>query len=146
MNLTQLIYLKELVHHGSFTRAAQHLGISQPALSAQIKNLEEETELVLIDRNKKPVQLSKDGEAYYEMAAEILQRIEVLKDLPIHLANEVKGVLRLGIIPTLAPYFISLFIEELKLSSWTQMPTPSPPPPNPPPLLLPIFFFIWFKR
>ena len=115
MNLTQLIYLKELVHHGSFTRAAQHLGISQPALSTQIKNLEEETELVLIERNKKPVRLSKDGEVYYEMASEILQRIEVLKDLPFHLSNEVKGALRLGIIPTLAPYFISLIIEELEL-------------------------------
>lgn len=113
MNINQLIYLKELIYHGSFTRAAQNLGITQPALSAQIKNLEDETELLLIDRNKRPLQLTRDGQLYYDMAMEILQRIEVLKNLPYHLSNEAKGELRLGIIPTFAPYFISLFIDEL---------------------------------
>jgi LysR family hydrogen peroxide-inducible transcriptional activator len=113
MNINQLIYLKELVHYGSFTMAARKLDISQPALSAQIRKLEEEAGLVLIDRRRKPIQLTKDGEAYYDRVTEILERIEELRDLPFQLSNEIKGELNLGIIPTLAPYLITLFIDEL---------------------------------
>jgi LysR family hydrogen peroxide-inducible transcriptional activator len=114
MNLNQLFYLRELVYHGSFTRASQSLGISQPALSARIKSLEAETELSLINRNVKPVQLTKDGEVFYEMASEILQRVDALMDLPVQLSKEVAGELRLGMIPTVAPYFVSLFIDNLQ--------------------------------
>jgi len=113
MNINQLIYLKELVYQGSFTLAAKKLDISQPALSAQIRKLEEETGLILIDRNKKPVQLTRDGEVYYERVNEILERIEELKDLPFQISDEIKGQLSLGIIPTLAPYFVSLIMDEL---------------------------------
>ena len=115
MNLNQLEYLKELIYCGNFTQAAQNLGISQPALSIQIRKLEEETELLLIDRRTKPIQLTKDGESYFELVSDILHRIEELKELPFLLANQVKGKLRMGIIPTLAPYFISLFLDELYL-------------------------------
>ena len=70
MNINQVLYLKELVYYGSFTAAAQIPGTSQPALSAQIKKLEEEVELVLVDRNKKPIQLTSDGEIYYSQDQE----------------------------------------------------------------------------
>jgi LysR family hydrogen peroxide-inducible transcriptional activator len=113
MNLNQLDYLRELLYRGSFTRAARSLGISQPALSTQIKKLEEETGLALIDRNARPVQLTRDGVIFYEMALDILQRLDALKNLPVHLADEIEGELRMGMIPTLAPYFLALFIDEL---------------------------------
>ncbi len=113
MNINQLNYLKELVFKGSFTLAAESLDISQPALSTQIRLLEEEMELVLIDRNHKPLILTPDGEKFMQIALEILQRIDAIKELPFLLAKEVKGELRIGIIPTLAPYFVPMFIDGL---------------------------------
>ncbi len=114
MNLIQLVYLKELLHYGSYTKAAQNLGVTQPALSAQIKKLEEETSLSLIDRTARPLKLTGDGEYFFEEALEILQRLDKLRDLSDHLSHEIKGELRMGIIPTLAPYFIPFFIDDLQ--------------------------------
>jgi len=114
LNINQLQYLRELIHAGSFSRAAENLGISQPALSTQIRNLEEETGLILVNRHKKPIQLTRDGESYFDLATEILDRVELLLDLPILLTSEITGSLRVGIIPTLAPYLISLFIDLLE--------------------------------
>lgn len=114
MNFNQLLYLKELVYTGNFSEAAENLNISQPALSAQIKQLEREVELSLIDRNERPIALTKDGEAFFEISMSILQRFEALKDLPVELENDIRGELKIGIIPTLAPYFIPLFIDDLQ--------------------------------
>jgi len=116
MNINQLQYLKELVHAGSFTAAAENLEISQPALSTQIRLLEEELELVLVDRSRKPLLLTPEGEKVMEIALEVLQRVEAIKELPFRLVKEVKGELRIGIIPTLAPYFVPLFIANLHSS------------------------------
>ena len=116
MNLNQLVYLKELVYTGSFTRAAESCGISQPALSTQIALLEEEMELALVDRSKKPVRLTREGEAIYEIASEILQRMDALKEIPFRLTDRIEGTLMLGIIPTLAPYFVSMIMGEIHRS------------------------------
>jgi LysR family hydrogen peroxide-inducible transcriptional activator len=113
MNLNQLYYLRALVYHGSFSAAAKKLDISQPALSMQIQKLEEELGLPLIIRTKKPLQLTRDGEIIYEKVIEIIQKIEALQELPNQLSLEIVGELRLGMIPTIAPYFISLFMEAL---------------------------------
>jgi len=113
MDINQLQYLRELVHTGSFTLAAENLDISQPALSTRIRHLEDEMELILIDRTQKPLVLTPEGEKVMEVALEILQRVEAIKDLPFKLQKEVKGELRIGIIPTLAPYFVPLFVSEL---------------------------------
>lgn len=113
MNLNQLHYLRALVYHGSYSAAAKKLEISQPALSMQIQKLEEELGLPLIIRTKKPLQLTSDGEIIYEKVIEIIQKIEALQELPNELSTEIVGELRLGIIPTIAPYFISLFMDEM---------------------------------
>ena len=114
MNLNQLVYLRELVYAGSFTRAAESCGVSQPALSTQIARLEEEMELALVDRSKKPVRLTREGEAFYEIAAGILQRMDALKEIPFRLTDRIEGTLMLGMIPTLAPYFLSMIMAELQ--------------------------------
>ncbi len=114
MTINQLQYLKELVYTGNFSEAAENLGISQPALSAQIKQLEIEVELSLIDRNARPITLTKDGEAFFEISMDILQRMEALKNLPVDLEEDIKGELKIGMIPTLAPYFVPLFIDKLQ--------------------------------
>ncbi|MFZ5939750.1 MAG: hydrogen peroxide-inducible genes activator [Bacteroidota bacterium] len=113
MDINQLQYFKELVYTGSFTRAAANLDISQPALSTRIRQLEEELELVLVDRTRKPLVITEEGEKVLEIALEILQRVEAIREFPFQRMKEIRGELRIGIIPTLAPYFVPLFAGEL---------------------------------
>lgn len=113
MNFTQLEYLKALVQHGSFSLAAEKLKITQPALSLQIAKLEEELEFRLLDRRKRPLQLTPEGETFYEKSIEILKLMNELKQVSFEMGSEVKGYLKVGIIPTLAPYLVSLFTENL---------------------------------
>jgi LysR family hydrogen peroxide-inducible transcriptional activator len=102
-----------LRQQGSFSQAAQKLRISQPALSIQIQNLEEELGFKLIDRGKRPLRLTSEGEVFYLKSLEILKMTEQLKTISLELSEEIKGVLKVGMIPTLAPYLVSLFIGEL---------------------------------
>jgi len=113
MNFTQLEYLKSLVEHGSFSLAAKKLKLTQPALSLQIAKLEDELEFRLLDRRKRPLQLTPEGEIFYTKSIEILKMMNELKQVSFELGDEVKGFLKVGIIPTLSPYLVSLFIDYL---------------------------------
>ncbi|MFW5832321.1 MAG: LysR substrate-binding domain-containing protein, partial [Prolixibacteraceae bacterium] len=113
MNLTQLEYLKALATYRSFSLAAQKLKITQPALSLQIQKLEEELDLKLVDRTKRPLNFTPEGEIFYRKAVEILKMTEQLKQLSTEMSEEVSGDLSVGIIPTLSPYLTPLFIDEL---------------------------------
>lgn len=115
MNFNQLEYLKELHLQGSFSMAAQKLGITQPALSLQIQKLEDELGFKLIDRSKRPLALTIEGEIFFHKSIEILKMAEQLKTISIEMADEIKGYLKVGIIPTLAPYLVPFFIEKLKV-------------------------------
>ncbi len=116
MNFTQLEYLKELYVRGSFSAAAQHLKITQPALSLQIQKLEEELDFKLLDRTKRPLQFTEEGKYFYHKAIEILKMVDELKQASYELSEQVKGNLKVGIIPTLAPYLVPLFINALNKS------------------------------
>ncbi len=113
MNFNQLNYFAELVLQGSFTKAAERLGISQPALSQQISKLEQELNYKLIDRLKKPLVLTPEGEVLLDRVEEITKLMDSLKDITIELDETIRGELKVGIIPTLAPYFVPLFINDL---------------------------------
>lgn len=114
MNLTQLEYLKELYKSGSFSKAAEKKGVTQPALSLQIQSLEEELEFKLIDRSKRPFGFTEEGRLFYEKSIEILKQVEELKDISLEIGEEIRGVLKVGMIPTVAPYLVPLFIHRLK--------------------------------
>ncbi|RIH64924.1 hydrogen peroxide-inducible genes activator [Mariniphaga sediminis] len=116
MNIVQLEYLKALVHHGSFSQAAKKLRITQPALSLQIRKLEEEVEFQLLDRRKRPIQLTPEGEIFFQKAIEIIKMVNDLKQVSLEMSDDIKGFLRIGIIPTLAPYLVPLFIYNLNNS------------------------------
>ena len=116
MNFTQLEYLKELYIQGSFSSAARHLNITQPALSLQIQKLEEELDFKLLDRTKRPLQFTEEGKYFYHKSIEILKMVEELKQVSLELSEEVKGNVLVGIIPTLAPYLVPLFINKLNQS------------------------------
>jgi LysR family hydrogen peroxide-inducible transcriptional activator len=112
MNFNQLRYFIELVRTKNFSESAKALSISQPALSLQLQKLEEEYEFKLIDRTKKPLALTEEGELFYEKALEIVQLMEDLEHLSLEIEGKVEGTLRVGIIPTLSPYLVPLFINK----------------------------------
>ncbi len=113
MQINQLVYFIALEKHKSFSKAAEELNITQPALSLQMQKLEEELEYKLLNRNKKPFCLTAEGEMFLERAGKIVNLIDELHDLAIETAEEVSGYLRIGIIPTVAPYLVPLFIHAL---------------------------------
>ncbi len=114
MTLLQLSYLLELSHQKSFSKAAKSLNISQPALSIQIGKLEEELGIKLFSRTTNSIRLTNEGEIFVEQSTEVLQMVDNLQNLPIELENSPKGSLTIGIIPTLAPYWIPLFIDDFQ--------------------------------
>ena len=114
MTLQQLKYAQALAKEGNYGRAAKNLGISQPALSLQIKKLEQELGFVIIDRSKKKVSITEKGVIFLDRAKLLINESQQLKSLAHKLNDEYRGNLKIGIIPTLAPYLLPLFIHKLK--------------------------------
>jgi LysR family hydrogen peroxide-inducible transcriptional activator len=114
MTLTQLQYALHLAQYGSFIKASEKLHISQPALSIQIHKLEEEIDLVLFDRSKNPISPTSDGFLFLERARKLIVDSNNLLSFSERLNQEFKGSLRIGIIPTLAPFLVPLFAEPLQ--------------------------------
>lgn len=110
VTLTQLKYVVALNEHKHFGRAAESCGVSQPSLSTQIQKLEEDLGFIIFDRSKKPLMITDEGFEFIKRAKKILMDI---KELEFHAKNnnEVGGEFKLGVIPTLAPYLLPLFIE-----------------------------------
>jgi LysR family hydrogen peroxide-inducible transcriptional activator len=113
LNITQLEYLKSLVQFGSFSIAAKKLQITQPALSLQIAKLEKELGFRLLDRRKRPLELTSEGEVFYQKAVDILLKIQELNKVTADMGEQISGNLKIGIIPTLAPYLVPMFINDL---------------------------------
>lgn len=116
MTLQQLQYALALQQNESYSRAAKSVGISQPAMSIQIRKLEEEMGLNLFDRSHKRVQVTDQGKRFLEQAQLLLTFAKQLRSLANELREELSGVLQIGIIPTLAPYLLPLFIDHLHAS------------------------------
>lgn len=106
MTIIQLEYLLAVANCGSFSAAAEKCFVTQPSLSMQIKNLEEELGIVLLDRTRKPVVPTNAGEAVLRQARETVKAFEAIREIVANLKNDVSGTLRLGIIPTIAPYLL----------------------------------------
>ena len=112
MTIVQLEYLLAVVNFGSFSLAAERSFVTQPSLSMQIKNLEEELGVVLLDRSKKPVILTQAGEVVAERARDVVKMFNsVYEDVAV-LKGTVSGVLRLGVIPTVAPYLLPRMVQD----------------------------------
>lgn len=116
MTIVQLEYLLAVANCGSFSQAAEHCFVTQPSLSMQVKALEEELGVVLLDRTKKPVVPTEAGEVVLEQVRETLRSFNYIREAVHELKGETAGKLRLGVIPTIAPYlmhrFMPTFIKE----------------------------------
>lgn len=116
LTLKQLRSVEALARHRHFGRAAEDCAISQPALSMQIKDLEEGFGLALFERGPRMVRLTGFGEAVLERARGILRAVDELDDLARAARGTLVGRLRLGVIPTIAPYLLPRIIGVLSLT------------------------------
>jgi LysR family transcriptional regulator, hydrogen peroxide-inducible genes activator len=113
LTLRQLRYFDALARHGHFGRAADACSISQPALSMQIKELEEALGGALLERSARQVTLTRLGEELIERVRDILRSVDELGDFARASRDRFAGRLRLGMIPTIAPYLLPRIIGDL---------------------------------
>jgi LysR family transcriptional regulator, hydrogen peroxide-inducible genes activator len=113
LTLRQLRYFDALSRHGHFGRAAEACSVSQPALSMQIKEMEEALGGLLLERNARQVALTRFGEEITERVRDILRSVDELGDLARASRNRLSGRLRIGMIPTIAPYLLPKIIGNL---------------------------------
>jgi LysR family transcriptional regulator, hydrogen peroxide-inducible genes activator len=113
LTLRQLRYFDALQRHGHFGRAAEACAISQPALSMQIKELEVALGGVLLERGARQVRLTKFGEDVVQRARDILRAVDELADFTRASRDRLAGRLRIGMIPTIAPYLLPTVIGNL---------------------------------
>lgn len=111
--LRQLRYFDALARLGHFGRAADACAVTQPALSMQIKELEEALGGVLIERSARQIVLTKFGEELAERVREILRSVDELGDFARASLDQLVGRLRVGMIPTVAPYLLPKVIGNL---------------------------------
>jgi LysR family hydrogen peroxide-inducible transcriptional activator len=116
ITLRQLHYFDALATHSHFGRAAAACAISQPALSMQIKELEDALGAVLIERGARQVRLTKFGEAAAARTRDILRSVDELGDFARASRDRLAGQLRIGMIPTIAPYLLPTIIGNLARS------------------------------
>jgi LysR family hydrogen peroxide-inducible transcriptional activator len=113
VSLRQLRYFDALARHGHFGRAAAACAISQPALSMQVKELEAALGAVLIERSARQVRLTKFGLEAVSRVRDILRSVEQLGDLARASRDRISGRLRIGMIPTIAPYLLPTLIGKV---------------------------------
>jgi LysR family transcriptional regulator, hydrogen peroxide-inducible genes activator len=104
--LRQLRYFSALARHRHFGRAAEECAVSQPALSVQIQDLEASLGTVLVERTRGQIELTQDGHEIARRAGRILAEVAELEDHARHGSRLLTGPLRLGVIPSIAPYLL----------------------------------------
>lgn len=110
MTLIQLEYFLAVANRGSFSQAAEHCFVTQPSLSMQVKALEEELDVVLLDRSRKPVIPTEAGEKVLAQVRKALSEFYAIREVVADMKHETSGRIRLGVIPTIAPYMLHKFI------------------------------------
>ncbi|GHN00095.1 transcriptional regulator [Cytophagales bacterium WSM2-2] len=128
MNLQQLEYIVAVDTWRHFSTAAEKCNVTQPTLSMMIQRLEEELDVKIFDRSKQPVVTTTIGSKVIEQARTILSEAKQMKNLVSNQKGEAHGQLHIGIIPTVAPYLLPLFLNDflkkypnirLKISEFT---------------------------
>ena len=113
VTMRQLRYFDALARHGHFGRAAEASSISQPALSMQIKELEEALGGLLLERSARQVALTRFGEELAPRVRDILRSVDELGDFARASQDRFAGRLRIGMIPTIAPYLLPKITKNL---------------------------------
>jgi len=129
--LRQLQYVLAVADHLSFRRAAEACHVSQPALSAQIAQLEDQLGVVLFERDRRRVLLTPAGELLLPRMRRLVVDGHALADAARRAADPFASTLRIGVIPTIAPYLLPLIAPSLRqrfpslVALWTEDKTPT---------------------
>src|ERR1700754_629738 len=111
MTITQLEYVVAVATYKSFVAAAEKCFVTQPTLSMQIQKLEEELGIKLFDRNKHPIAITAMGEAIITQAKQVLAECEKIHELIQSQQNNLAGVFKFAVIPSVAPYILPGLLE-----------------------------------
>ncbi|HET7675624.1 MAG TPA: LysR substrate-binding domain-containing protein [Gammaproteobacteria bacterium] len=114
MTLRDLQYLRALAEYRHFGRAAEACFVSQPTLSTQIRKLEEELGVVLVERGPRQVMLTEAGKAVVERAEDVLTGADDIRRIARRLSDPASRTVRLGIFPTLGPYLLPHVLPEVR--------------------------------
>lgn len=114
MNLRDLRYLVALAEHKHFGHAAEASFVSQPTLSTQIKKLEDELEVSLVERTPRKVLLTEVGKEIAQRARDVLTEVDQIRAIARRTRDPESGTLRLGIFPTLGPYLLPHVIPSIR--------------------------------
>ena len=116
MTITQLKYVLAVAEYKNFTTASENCFVTQPTLSMQIQKLEDELNVIIFNRKKKPIQLTAIGEKIIEQAKIIVDESNRINDIVDQQKGFIGGEFKLGIIPTiiptLLPFFLKTFIKK----------------------------------
>jgi LysR family hydrogen peroxide-inducible transcriptional activator len=115
MNLQQLEYALAVAATGHFGQAAELCHVTQPTLSTMLAKLEDELGIVIFERGKPPARPTPHGQEVLQRAQAILLAVKNLREFAAQLTGPVAGPLRLGVIPTLAPYLAPPLLQTLLL-------------------------------
>lgn len=113
MNIQQLEYVVAVADNGSFGKAAAAQFIGQSTLSTMIARLEDEMKIKIFDRKYKPANITKEGKVFITQCRVILDEINNLGEVVNNLTGASTGTIKIGVIPTVAPYLLPLFINKL---------------------------------
>jgi len=111
LTITQLKYVLAVAEHQNFTKAAQKTFVTQPTLSMQIQKLEEELDILIFDRSKKPIELTPVGRKIVNQARNIVIESERMQDVVDQEKGFIGGEFKLGIIPTIMPTLLPMFLK-----------------------------------
>lgn len=110
MTITQLEYVIAVDTYKSFGIAAEKCFVTQPTLSMQIQKLEEALGVLLFDRQKKPIETTEIGQEIVEQARVVIKEHNKIKEIIKESKGKISGNIKVGIIPTVAPYLVPLFL------------------------------------
>ena len=111
MTITQLKYVLSVAEHKNFTVASQHSFVTQPTLSMQIQKLEDEFDIQIFNRSKKPIELTSIGEKIVEQAKIIVNESHRFADIVHQYKGFIGGEFNLGMIPTVMPTLLPMFLN-----------------------------------
>ena len=110
----QLEYVVAVADHRNFSRAAEACGVSQPALSSQVKEVEDRLGLTLFERGRAGVSIPAHAVPVIELARRAITAVDDVMTAALGQQDELVGEVRVGVIPTMAPYLLPVLVEELR--------------------------------
>ena len=111
MTITQLHYVLAVAEYQNFTKAAEKCFVTQPTLSMQIQKLEDELDVTIFDRGKKPIELTEVGKLIVQQAKNIVNEADRIQDIVDQQKGFIGGEFKIGIIPTITPTLLPMFLK-----------------------------------